>query len=97
MSVSKKHMEWAAQYVRSLPVPEQHDTEKRQAVIDAFSSLFEAFNPRFDVDRFERAATGVYFTLCPECDDQDECAVISDGAKWLNLKCGNGHSFKEAK
>ena len=50
MSVTKMHMNWAADYVAAM----KNDTSA-QDVGQAFADFFYAFNQRFDRSRFEEA------------------------------------------
>ena len=63
---SKKHMEWAANYVREEAGAAMPSTR----MVKAFMAFFNTFNPRFDAERFKRACYG---TPCPTCGGAHNC------------------------
>jgi len=52
--MSKKHFEWAAQYVRAM-VANGEPEARIFAALTAFRDLFQEFGPRFDETRFVNA------------------------------------------
>ena len=41
-------------------------------------------------------STETHVTVCPICDDLDDCRVIKPARKgWTRLVCSNGHIFEE--
>ena len=74
---SKKHMEWAANYVCNAvgffhkhPEIERDHIDTLHIVAFAFADFFTTFNPRFDRERFKRACFGL---PCPTCGGTHNC------------------------
>lgn len=55
MSVSKKHMEWAASYLAANLSKEETADPERSITVQAFVDFFKEFSPRFNSMRFSEA------------------------------------------
>jgi len=55
MSVSKKHMEWAASYLAANLSREETADPERSITVQAFVDFFKEFSPRFNSMRFSEA------------------------------------------
>jgi hypothetical protein len=55
MSVSKKHMEWAASYLAANLAREDTESPETSITVQAFADFFSEFSPRFNKMRFAEA------------------------------------------
>ncbi len=55
MSVSKKHMEWAASYLAGNLASDETTDAERSITVQMFADFFAEFNPRFNKMRFAEA------------------------------------------
>ena len=97
MSVSKKHMEWAASYLASNLAREDTESPETSVTVQAFVDFFKEFSPRFNSMRFAEAVRTRSSHRKGNPRKKKQSSVYDDGdiGQWIDGAFGDEHAVNK--
>lgn len=92
MSVSKKHMEWAASYLAANLSKEDTADAERSITVQAFVDFFKEFSPRFNSMRFFEAVRTRSQRENPRKKKVVHVYSDNDIGQWIDGALGDEHA-----